>query len=453
MSTPKSRRDRRRNLSLVQPLETTADMTADVAVTPEPKETVMVPPRSIAVRKERKPNFVQSGILYALRVAMLGAGLSVLIGTILATLTPTRFLSSQASTLKRTSGTSASTAIAVNPQGFLHHLGALGGSFGKDSTGGSGKDSANITQTVPAEKITTTTENTALKQKLATLASKAKTQKILPQAYLLDMDNGQFVNLQGDVPIAAASTIKIPVAIAFFQDVDAGKIKLNEPLPMTKEVIASGSGDMQYQQGKKANFTALETVTKMIVISDNTATNMIIKRLGGKAALNQRFQQWGLTTTVINNILPDLEGTNKTSPQDLVTSLAKVNQGELLSLKSRDRLLNIMQQTKTRTLLPQGLESDAVIAHKTGDIGKVLGDAGIIDMPNGKRYIFAVMAQRPHNDPKARELIQNFSRTSYQHLKNTTPAPQMAPQVAVNPAAKPPAVASSPTASPKKPTP
>ena len=61
-----------------------------------------------------------------------------------------------------------------------------------------------------------------------------------------------------------------------------------------------------------------------------------------------------------------------------------------------------MEGTVTKTLLPQGIEKDAVIAHKTGDIGTVLGDAGIIDMPNGKRYIAAVMVKRPYNDPAAR---------------------------------------------------
>lgn len=74
MPTSKSRRDRRRNLSLVQPsLETTAD----VAPPSEPREEVTVLPRPASVRKERKPHFLQSGILYALRVGMLGAGLSV----------------------------------------------------------------------------------------------------------------------------------------------------------------------------------------------------------------------------------------------------------------------------------------------------------------------------------------------------------------------------------------
>ncbi len=203
---------------------------------------------------------------------------------------------------------------------------------------------------------------------------------------------------------------------------------------MTKDMIAGGSGDMQYQQeGKK--FTALETAEKMIIISDNTATNMLIKRLGGKEKLNQRFKEWGLQATAINNWLPDLEGTNTTTPKDLSHLLSRVEQGELLTRRSRDRLFEIMQQTKTRTLLPQGLEAEANIAHKTGDIGTVLGDAGIIDMPTGKRYIGAVFVKRPHNDVNARILIQNISKTAYQHFKWYQPRPaiQIAPAPSVSP--------------------
>jgi beta-lactamase class A len=80
-----------------------------------------------------------------------------------------------------------------------------------------------------------------------------------------------------------------------------------------------------------------------------------------------------------------------------------------------------MQGTVTNTLLPAGLEKGAIIAHKTGDIGTTLGDAGIIDMPNGKRYIMAVMVKRPHNDENGRKLIQEISREVYQHFKWSTP--------------------------------
>jgi len=76
-----------------------------------------------------------------------------------------------------------------------------------------------------------------------------------------------------------------------------------------------------------------------------------------------------------------------------------------------------MRDTETDTLLPKGLEKEAIIAHKTGDIRTTLGDVGIVDMPNGKQYIGAVLVKRSDNDPQARSCIQGISRTVYQHFK------------------------------------
>ena len=253
-----------------------------------------------------------------------------------------------------------------------------------------------------------------LKDKLTKLT--ANYPELEAGVYLVDLDNKNYVNLRGSQEFSAASTIKVPVLVAFFEDVDAGKIRLDEKLTVTKEVIGGGSGYMQYRDvGTK--YSALHTATDMIRVSDNTATNMLIQRLGGMEVLNQRFAEWGLTNTIIRNPLPDLTGTNMTSPEDLGNLLIKINRGELISMRSRDRLLGIMRTTKTRTLLPQGLEENATIAHKTGDIRSSLGDTGIVDMPNGKRYIVSVLVKRPANDPQAKILIQKISQTAYQHLK------------------------------------
>lgn len=255
------------------------------------------------------------------------------------------------------------------------------------------------------------------KVELASLTTKinaltATEPNIKMAVFLVNVDNGSYVNIQGAKAIAAASMIKIPILVAFLQDVDAGKAKLDEQLVISKDVIVGEAGGLQYQPiGTK--ISALETLTLMIVISDNTATNMILKRLGGIEVANQRFSSWDLTSTVIRNPLPDLTGTNTTSPQDLVNLLSMVEQGKLLSPRSRDRLMDIMRRTKTNTLLPQGIPADALIAHKTGDIQSVVGDAGIIDMPSGKRYIISAIAKRPSNDQRANELIRKISRTVY----------------------------------------
>jgi beta-lactamase class A len=364
------------------------------------------------VKKQRKPNPFASFLIQVLRFSILGVGLGAIAGTALTVIDPSKL-----PLHPKPTATNPSTPKPVIP---------------KPTT-------LAFKENLPS-----------LQQKLQALA--VKYPKLQAGALFIDLDNGAYASLQGDTVFAAASTIKIPILVAFFEDVDAGKIRLDETLVASKDVIASGSGDMQYL-GVNKTYTALETATKMNVISDNTATNMLIKRMGGKEALNRRFQAWGLTSTVINNPLPDLEGTNTTSPRDLVTILGKVNQGELLSLRSRDRLLNIMQETRTRTLLPQGIEKSADIAHKTGDIGSMLGDAGIVDMPNGKRYLGAAMVKRPHNDSNARTLIQQMSRTAYQHFKwyQVKPAPKPQPAAQSSPSPSPnssPASSPSPSNSP-----
>lgn len=266
--------------------------------------------------------------------------------------------------------------------------------------------------------VTLGEELDGLKAKLQNLIS--QNTQLQTELFVVDLSKKNYVNLQGSESVSAASTIKVPVLIAFFQDVDAGKIHLQEKLTLTEELKAGGSGGMQYREiGSK--YSALYTATQMMITSDNSATNMIIERLGGQEKLNQRFSDWGLNVTTIRNPLPDLEGTNTTSPEDLANLLIKIERGELVSLTSRDRIFRIMSKVKTNTLLPQGLEKGATISHKTGDIRSVLGDVGIIDMPNGKRYVAAVFVKRPNNDPQAKPLIQKISRTIYQHFKFSEP--------------------------------
>lgn len=245
---------------------------------------------------------------------------------------------------------------------------------------------------------------------------------LIPGVFVMDLDSGDYFSLNGETAFPAASMIKVPILVAFFQDVDAGKIQLNEVLTLQQPDLASGSGEMQYA-GMGTQYSALETATNMIINSDNTATNMIMRRLGGVESLNQRFRDWGLQQTVLHNPLPDLEGTNMLSPKELSTLIARVSEGELVSLKSRDRLFNIMQRTVNNSLLPAALGEGATIAHKTGDIGSLAGDTGLVDLPNGKRYAISVMVKRPHNDARAYELVVQIGGAVYEYLSQATGNP------------------------------
>lgn len=160
----------------------------------------------------------------------------------------------------------------------------------------------------------------------------------------------------------------------------------------------------------------METVNKMITISDNTASNMIIDRLGGKAKLNQRFHTWGLKNTVIRNMLGDFKGTNTTSSADLVRLSALVDQHKLISEGSQFQVLDILRHCHNNKLLAAGVGKGGTIAHKTGDIGFLVGDAGIISLPNGKHYLAGIFVIRPHDDERVLEFVRQVSRIVYQYL-------------------------------------
>lgn len=334
--------------------------------------------RQQRIRKSKQQKKGISPLIYGARILILGVGIGVIAGTLLSIFDPASRLPKETSQLENTEL-------------------QTGKSFAQ-----------------PALQMTSEIE--PLKKQLQELA--AQHSDLTASALFVDVDTGAYTELNSNLSLAAASTIKVPILIAFFQDVEAGKIRLDEMLKMEAEDIAKGSGEMQYQPPGRL-YSAIEVATLMITNSDNTATNMLIKRLGGATILNQRFKSWGLNKTAIRNLLPDLEGTNTTSVRDMGHLLTLIHQGKLVSLRSRDRIFEIMRRTVNKSLLPQGIDKSATIAHKTGDIGTSIADVGIIDLPNGKRYLAAAIVKRPHNDARAEELIRQFSQKAYQFFSQS----------------------------------
>ena len=262
-------------------------------------------------------------------------------------------------------------------------------------------------------------ELTALSARWAQLAAVHK--DLQASGYLLVLDDGRFAQLQPEKPLPAASSIKTPILLAGLEDLDAGRLKWNDPLPLTKEVVGGGAGWMA-SRPLGTRFPFWEAATEMIRVSDNSATNLLIKRLGGKTALNARFQALGLNATVINNWLPDLDGTNTTSAHDLARAIALVDTGEKLSPRARDLFREVMGTSRTNTLLPLGLlmglggdsaDPDGdLLAHgvtvlnKTGDIGIAYADGGLIQLPNGQRAVAAFLVKGPFNDQRSTTLIR-----------------------------------------------
>ncbi|WP_222597819.1 serine hydrolase [Euhalothece natronophila] len=340
--------------------------------------------KSKPVKREKPQSGITRSFLLLIRLVILAVGVGAISGTILAFFASETYLSDSSSINPEEATETELTTDTESPP-------------------------------PPPPLLPLNQEITDLKQTFERLGSEQD--QLNPTAFIIDVDSGEYVDLQGNTTVSAASTIKLPILIAFFYAWEQGELELDERLTMTEDVKVGEAGRMQYDD-VGTEYVALETATEMIRISDNTATNMIMKRVGGKEVLNQLFAQWGLEKTRIRDQLPDVEGTNTTSPKEMVELLVKLEKGELLSARSRDKVFEILQTTETDSLLPQGLGDGATIAHKTGHIGSVVGDVGIINRPNGQRYFAAILVERPHNDSHANELIRNYSQHTYQYFEH-----------------------------------
>jgi beta-lactamase class A len=323
-------------------------------------------------------------VLYLIRLIILGVGVAAIAGTLLSVLSPSNMASAP-----RSRETTQESSIA--PTGNLV---------------------AGTTATMVSE-IALGQELTRLKAEVEQLGT--LTPGLTQTAFMIDLETGDYIDIAGTEAVAAASTIKVPILVAFLQEVDAGNIALNQGVIMQEDQVAGGSGTMQ-NDPVGSRYPALEVATQMIITSDNTATNMMIEALGGIEALNQRFQDWGLNATVLRNPLPDLDGTNTTSTRDLALLMALVDQGGLLTPRSRDRMFTIMQRTVNHSLIPFGINDDSITANKTGDISTVLGDVALVDAPNGKRYTIATLVERPDNDGRASELIRRTAEKTHSEV-------------------------------------
>ena len=243
-------------------------------------------------------------------------------------------------------------------------------------------------------------------------------------AFFLSLENKAYADIKSDNKLSAASSIKVPILIVLLRMLEKKEIFWNEKLILTEDTIGGRSGWMAYQKIGEG-FHVFEVASEMIRVSDNTATNLLIKRIGGINVVNQKFKEIGLKNTKINNYLPDLDGTNLTSTKDLSLAIALVDNGYLLNVSSRDIFREIMSKSKTNTLIPSGIlrglgkeskDTDYhlslkgyLVHNKTGDIGISYSDTALIQTPHNSRAFASFIVKGPFNDPRSPELIRNLS--------------------------------------------
>lgn len=181
--------------------------------------------------------------------------------------------------------------------------------------------------------------------------------------------------------IPSASIIKVPILIALMQDVQEGKRSLSEEIVLHESDMVAGAGKLQFRA--PGTVYSLEFLGReMIRISDNTATNLLIQTLG-----MDRIQGWlqshGFRQTQLNRLMMDFGAIeagrqNYTSAEEMVRMLLELADGKYLDAKGTDFVLELLRDCADREAIPSKLPAGTVVAHKTGTLDYVRGDAGLV---------------------------------------------------------------------------
>ncbi len=232
---------------------------------------------------------------------------------------------------------------------------------------------------------------------------------------VLDLSTGFRAGYNANSAMPAASTIKVPVMVEVFRQLEAGRFDLNRRVTLVASDKDYGSGDL-CDAPAGSTYSVSDLLSKMIDISDNTATNMLI-RLVGRHSINATMENLGLVRT---HLASDVRTSNwsvrsalRSSPADMVRLLAMMARRQLIDEWSSNEMISILEEDQINTLLPEPLPVDVPIAHKTGSFFDTLNDVGIVfeeDAP----YVIAVMTTHLPSLSTGRAFIHSLSRMAFE---------------------------------------
>ena len=224
----------------------------------------------------------------------------------------------------------------------------------------------------------------------------------------LDLTTGDMVSISGDDPFPMASTVKVAIAAQYLAQVEHGRRTLDTRI---------------------GGRSARSLIEAMLIHSDNRATDIILRDLGGPAMVQQWMEQNQLSGLRVDRTIAQLlsarrdlrDERDSSTPKAMVTLLQQIDSGKLLRPSSRSYLLSLMARCATgrnrmRALLPFGTP----IEHKTGTLNGLTTDVGFVTLPDGRRLAIALFARHGSDRPRT---LAEAARTIYDGFVNVWRAP------------------------------
>ena len=230
-----------------------------------------------------------------------------------------------------------------------------------------------------------------------------------------------------DEPFHAASTMKVPVMIELFHQVQEGKLQLNEQVPIHVEFhsIVDGSlykldpaddSEIALYNAKGETRTVSQLCDLMITVSSNLATNLLIEKLG--------VENIQVATKSLNadgmNVLRGVEDqkaferglNNTTTARGLLVLMTAIADGQAVNASSSEQMLEILEHQKFNEGIPTGLPPGTRVAHKTGEITKIHHDAAIVYAP--RPFVLVILVRGLVDAKDSAAVISDITRLLYQ---------------------------------------
>jgi len=264
----------------------------------------------------------------------------------------------------------------------------------------------------------------------------------------VNLRTGETIAVNADARFPTASTIKTAVMVEAWQQIADGQLTLETVLPLRESEKVGGAGVLRGMHDGLA-LTVADLIDLMIVLSDNTATNMLIGRVG-TAHVNQRLESYGLTETKLfrptfrdgrADVLPDLErefGLGMTTPREMARLMGLIAEGKAVSRAASEAMRATLVRQQDRAMIPRLLPTDDRLrignktgtdeekhAQKDGVKRHVRADAAIVTGPDFS-YVIAIYARQVEDrrwtiDNDALTTGARVSKLIYDHFSGVRP--------------------------------
>lgn len=235
---------------------------------------------------------------------------------------------------------------------------------------------------------------------------------------IMDQSTQERFELNPTMIFPAASMIKVPIMYEIMCQVADKLIHLDDILIVESNQRVGGAGILQ-ELRPNITMTVKELVTLMIILSDNTATNLLINLIG-MDAVNTRMSKLGLKSTVLRRHMMDFEAAqsgkeNETCATDLILLFDIIEKKLHLPQEYGELMLDILKRQQVQDKLPFYLPETTILAHKTGTLDKVEHDGGILFLPEGS-YLICILTADLKENYQGLQLVASLGKIIYDQI-------------------------------------